>query len=474
MTTPDNIANISLEDQRILKEQLERTIKAIGQFFSADRIEQVARETKFVERESKLTGLLFISIFVFGVSIYGNPTLEQLLGLLATHLENCNLTRSGLHQRITAQAITFFERILADALAYTIPDRLALKLPTQFTGIKIWDSTTFQLPQALATAFPGQGGSASPAGAKIQFGYDFTHHHWWYALHAATANDHSVQSEIVARAQAGNLILHDLGYTDVTMFAALTAKGAYYLSRIKQNTNIYQQDGTGALVAESLPTLLRRHLFTERMELDVWLRSQHDTFTATRLIVERLPDSVLNQRLRKLHREARSRNRQLTADTIFLASFNFYVTNAQSALLPAACCHWLYSLRWQIELVFKSWKQHLQIHQVRVKHRPERVQVTVFGKLIFVTLSAHLIRPATTWLWLTSRLEISYYRALRHIQTIAERWLELVLRSNFDEIFSVLTNAISFIQQHSFKISQHDRIYPLEKLQLFEELVVTS
>jgi len=205
----------------------------------------------------------------------------------------------------------------------------------------------------------------------------------------------------------------------------------------------------------------------------VFIRSKHNVFTPTRLIIERLPEQAVNQRLRKLHKEAHSRGRQLSAETIFLASFNFYVTNAPSDLLPASCCRFLYGIRWQIELVFKAWKSHLQIHKIQVKHRPERVKVTILGKLIFITLTAQMIRLTTAFFWRTSQLEISYYRALRHFQTIAERWFSFVICSGFCAIFALLKDAISFIQQRSFKIPQHNRIYPLEMLQLFGDLVLT-
>lgn len=474
MIIPHNLSNLSAEEQRTLKEQLEGVVKEISLFFNQEQIEQLARESGFVERESKLTGLLFLSLFVFGVSMYGNPTLEQLIGLLNTYMKDLTLSRPGLHLRITEQAEAFFERVLSLAIDRAIPDRLKIDLPAQFAGIQIWDSTAFQLPPALAAFFVGKGGSSSPAGAKIQFCYDLNRHQWWYALQSATEADSSMAAEIVARTQPGDLVLQDLGYFNVETFAAIHDKGAYYLSRLKQGVNIYHQDESGALSCEDLPTLLRHQQFETRLELAVFIRSKHNLFTPVRLIIERLPEQAVNQRLRKLHQEARSRGRQLSADTIFLAAFNFYVTNAPSYLLPASCCRFLYGIRWQIELVFKAWKSHLQIHKIQVKHRPQRVRVTIWAKLIFITLTAQMIRLTTAFLWRSSQLEISYYRALRHFQTIAERWFSFVIHSGFRAIFALLGDALAFIQQHSFKIPQYNRIYPLQILQLFGDLVLRA
>ena len=113
---------------------------------------------------------------------------------------------------------------------------------------------------------------------------------------------------IVARAQLGDLVLNDLGYFNVEIFAALHEKGAYYLSRLKHDVNIYQQDETRAFrYYEDLPTLLRHQQIETRVELAVLIRSKHNVFTPTRLIIERLPAQAVNERLRKLHQEARSR-----------------------------------------------------------------------------------------------------------------------------------------------------------------------
>ncbi len=59
--------------------ELEKFIQDMVDFFDKELVEETARETDFVQRESKLTGHLFLSVFTFGMSIYGTPTLEQLL-----------------------------------------------------------------------------------------------------------------------------------------------------------------------------------------------------------------------------------------------------------------------------------------------------------------------------------------------------------------------------------------------------------
>jgi hypothetical protein len=48
----------TLHDKNSLVEQ-------ISKFFDKEKVEQVARETKFVQRESKLDGMIFFSLCVY-------------------------------------------------------------------------------------------------------------------------------------------------------------------------------------------------------------------------------------------------------------------------------------------------------------------------------------------------------------------------------------------------------------------------
>ncbi len=53
----------------------------IGALFEKDHVETIARETTCVQRESKLTGHIFLITYTFAMSVHANPTLEQLTAL---------------------------------------------------------------------------------------------------------------------------------------------------------------------------------------------------------------------------------------------------------------------------------------------------------------------------------------------------------------------------------------------------------
>ncbi|MCP4404881.1 MAG: hypothetical protein GY801_47215 [bacterium] len=104
-------------------DHLDTFLDQIDRLFDKETVETTARETKFVQRESKLTGHIFLITYTFAMSMYTNPTLEQLTALLDQVLGRFHedISRVGLHQRINTYAVTFFETMLSQAIHINLP-----------------------------------------------------------------------------------------------------------------------------------------------------------------------------------------------------------------------------------------------------------------------------------------------------------------------------------------------------------------
>jgi len=175
-----------------LQNEIAQFTQRVSKLFHEQLTNRLACETGFVERESKLTGHLFLTIFTFGMSLYGTPSLNELAGLLNLVVPELKISREGFHQRITKAAVAFFEKMLAQSLALELPQRLCQEihaLQTHFRRIRLIDSTSFQLPPELASYFRGSGGGASEAAVKILFGYDFKTGDLFYHVTDGTTHD---------------------------------------------------------------------------------------------------------------------------------------------------------------------------------------------------------------------------------------------------------------------------------------------
>lgn len=448
--------------KKLTSEELEAAIPQFAQqvsaLFNEKLIDAEAHETGFVERESKLTGHLFLTIFTFGISIYGTPSLNDLVGLLNAVVPHLSMTRQGLHERITEKAVAFFEKMLSSAIAVQLPKRLTAAMLTQcplFKRIFLFDSTSFQLPDELADYFRGFGGGGSDAAIKILFGYDLKSSQFFYVLENGTASDHLINYAFIDKMSADDLEISDLGFFNIEAFGRIDEKGAFYLSRLRADVNVYlDPDATQVL---DLAKFLKK-LKTNEAEIEVYLK-KGKRIIKSRLIIERVPDEVKAKRLRTINQYNKKKGRQTQYRTKILAGFSLYITNTSSELVPRKAIRTLYGIRWQIELVFKSWKSNFALSKVTGK-RPERIKCLIYAKLLFITITTKIAALSRDYVWLKSQQEVSCFQAAKYLKTIAMTWLKAIIQQP-DDVPDLIENAIRFIVKHCLKGRSRKRVYPL-------------
>ena len=337
-------------------------IAMLTDFFAAADIEATARRTGFVQRTSKITGKLFLALVTFGTWSEGKTTLAQLAAKGTQLRQPVEVSPEALHQRMNKQALAFLQDMLRQVLA-----KLQALTPVgddglfaAFHKVYIPDSTGFALPDALHKTFPGAGGSAAKAGAKIQAVWDyksslFDH----FALTPWNIPDQRYVDTVVALAQKGILFLFDLGYFKVKALASLATAGAYFCCRLNHQTNIYE---TVAGCVE--PVSLEAYLLTvapDRLLLEKAIFIGATARVASRLIAVRMPEAVVNARRRMAHKNAKKKGYTPSKAHLTLMAWNLFITNVPSTIWTTATVPKVDPMRWQIELIFKSWKSYLHL-----------------------------------------------------------------------------------------------------------------
>jgi len=85
-----------------------------------------------------------------------------------------DVSPEAIHQRMNKKPLPFCGHDPADSGKTPSLDPVCDDgLFPAFTKVYIADSTGFELPEELHTTFPGAGGSAAKAGAKIQAVWDY-------------------------------------------------------------------------------------------------------------------------------------------------------------------------------------------------------------------------------------------------------------------------------------------------------------
>ena len=377
------------------------TFAPIIQTFFTQTADRVARTEGFVERVSKLTGALFVQTLVFGflddpdASLNGLTDTSQDLGV--------TLKKQSLHDRIET-AVGFLTTMFEQAMALfrnELP--LDLKVLQQFTAIFLTDSSSVAVPDALKDEFTGCGGNGPDAAIKIQLTFDFLRGVMTgIRFQAGRTPDQSYTGEL-EHIQAGALYLSDLGYFVLSRFRRLDEQHAYFLSRFDTQTALFTAEGTPL----DLVAWLRAHAEPQFEEQVCIGRTEP---LPCRMVVLRVPQEVADERRRIAYVTARRQGRTPSARHLALMEWTIYITNVPTTLLTLRQVVILYSVRWQIELIFKVWKSECALDRVAGRHR-ERVLSELYAKLIGIVMMQFLLAP-----FRNGERELSVVKVVRLLQ----------------------------------------------------------
>lgn len=355
-------------------------------------LDQLARDCRVVLRERQFTGRTLLLMIVATLLHKPDATWAD-FHLTAAQL-GLDVTRTAVEKRFAAgqPLVDFFREALEQALLESVAgDPSSASLLQRFTAVLVGDATTIALPDELAALFPGCGGGqgASRAAVKLQVLWDLKTGRL-AQLHVEAGKASDARSPIaVAEAEAGTLLVYDLGYFDLSRFAALDALGAKFLSRLQHGTEVYDGDGN--------PLDLLAHLRGQPTGLvDQEILLGASAKLRCRLVAIRVPDEVANRRRQQAREKAAKKGRLPTAEYLELLGWSLFVTNCAGEELTWKAVVVLYRARWQIELLFKLWKSHNRLGRHRAGAGALEVLAVFYAKLLGVLLQ-HWILVATAW-----------------------------------------------------------------------------
>jgi hypothetical protein len=417
------------------------SLQQIVNFFKEETIDQIARETGFSLRKRKLSAIVFLGIFTFGLIQKADATLAQLVSIGKRILSSLHISPQGLHKRINHLAVDFLMRMFAKSLALSIDtDEKLVPLLGPFNRVNLNDSSYITLPEEVAKLFPAPGGSASKAGAKIQLMIDYksgNFSHLW--LTDALTPDQNQMYIAQNHIDKGELLIHDEGFSQDAL-AKLVEAGAFFLGRFQTQTALYTITECGEYKRLLLWEILKQTQQPVR-EIPVCLGAKARLLC--RFIIQRIPDCEVEKRKRKLRARAKKKGKTVSKEKLALCGFSLYVTNVDSHVFPASVVPSVYSLRWQIELVFKAIKSHLGFELIAGKLQA-RICCQLYGKLIVLVLSLFLTCQFRKLLWRSCKRDLSLLKTFAHLPIVAPIILE-TLRDSLGLLATLRTIALEII-----------------------------
>src|SRR5437762_501805 len=170
------------------------------------------------------------------------------------------------------------------------------------------------------------------------------------------------------------LHLADLGYFNIDRLQQLNDDGVHWLTRLLPKTQLFDAMGRGGTIS----TLLAHE---KRPAIDIPVQLGKARRLSCRLLAIRAPAAVAAQRRKRLQRNIQHRKRQAHPDRWTLTEWTVYVTNVPGELMNLQEAQVIARCRWQVELLFKLWKQYGRIDESR-SQRPWRILCEVYAKLL--------------------------------------------------------------------------------------------
>lgn len=175
----------------------------------------------------------------------------------------------------------------------------------------------------------------------------------------------------------------------------------------------------------------------------------------TRVIVHRLTKEQQQKRLQDQTVREKKKGMKYSTRSKRLSGINVYMTNTPTDIVPMGQVHDWYSLRWQIEILFKTWKSFFQIHQCK-KIKPERWECHLYGQLIAILLCSSIMFQMRQLLLMKKKRELSEYKA---IYMIRDYFLLLfqAIQKDTQELSKVLYRLFNLLQQNGRKSHRYEK-----------------
>jgi hypothetical protein len=350
-----------------------------------ERTDVLARELGCVVRQRKLRGADIVQTLVFGFQQHPHASLEQLASVAAVRA--VWVSDTAIDDRFTSQSAQLLHRVLEELTEVVVQaaQPVPLHLLRRFTAVICEDSSTIALPDELAQQWQGCGGQQehTQAALKVHTCWDLVRGRLWGpTLTSGRTSDRRSpfreESPLV-----GSLAIRDIGYFSLPRIVERHAAGGYSLTRLQTGTALFTPEGEALLLEALLPRQVG-----QMKDLPVLVGSQRRH--PMRLLLLRVPQEVGDKRRADLLEEARRRQQPVSAAALALVDWSILVTDAPVRLLRLEEALVLLRERWQMELLYKLWKQHAQLDEWHTANR-WRILCELYAKLIGVLLQHWLI-----------------------------------------------------------------------------------
>ena len=359
-------------------------------------LDSLARKNLFIKRKSSKLSAAGVVHSLLSSVIDGNSSLAD-IGLNLSHYQQSNISRQGIHQRLNHKAVEFMCDVNSSLLAQKYDHSFALKSHC-FKRILVEDASLIHMHSGNSKNFKGFGNRKGKTAAfKLDFCYDLLSGKSISTEKIeAYDNDKKAGSKLVNdHVQTGDLVLRDMGYYKQSDFRNIEELGASWLSKIPTNVNIKHE-------GKDFNEILKR---TKLHCLDMEVELSNGAFKC-RLVACRATPQQAAEKRRRAKKQAHNHGKTPRKNAQLRNGWHLTITNVSQDQMNTQEMIDLYRLRWQIETIFKAWKQSTNFKKCfnkksNIHHQQCLIQASLL--LLLLTMKFVVILQSNSSCWLSVR-----------------------------------------------------------------------
>lgn len=324
------------------------------------------------------------------------------------------ISKQGLHQRFNERAVDFLNQVLSQMLSHSVSQQGLISQQAAFSSCLVRDSTRFGLPDEYSGVYKGHGGATKTESMiSIQYEMDLlSGQQVDLQLTSGCGNDQQDTKESSVDIRPNSLLIRDLGYITSSYLKAVITQKAYFLNLLPSQMQTFDQKKENAQIdfKKVFKKMKRHQLHYMEFEILAGKKAQ----IPCRMIVHLNDEKTTRHKTKRTAKNTKSIGCKVSKEQKTRAKLSIYITNVAKEVIKPEAVKPLYSLRWQIELVFKTWKSLCKIDKIK-KVKLHRFQCMLIAGFIWILAHWKIFQLVGKWLDQASNKTCSVWKFFKHM-----------------------------------------------------------
>ncbi len=337
--------------------------------FDEETINGFGYATGFLERKRKVTSFSLATTLICLLATQKVESLADLQRGFAA-LTGKDIEYKPFHNQLAKESFPELMRLvlchLLGRLVLRVLEPMATSPLRRFTDILLQDGSSLAVSDKLHEEYPGRFTTISPAAVELHATMSVYEDR---PIRVSIAPDVDGERDFLPEANSlyRKLILTDRGYQDLGYCRDVERAGGYFVSRCKSNLN---------------PTIVEAYVDGRR-----WRQLEGKKLKDVRA---KLKGKHADLVVRWSRYGDGFEPRLLLVWNPAFRRHMFLLTNLEADEFPLHFVRELYSLRWQVELLFKEWKSYANVHRFQTG------KAGIVEGLLWASLAAALVKRFLT------------------------------------------------------------------------------